>query len=162
MRHGGEEAPLQPIAARRDAALRFGATDVIDPTRQDVVARVHELTDGIGVDDAFDAVGAAALVETCIWATRNGGTTVLVGAAPLDQNVALAPAVVFMLSERKIAGSFLGSSNSRREVPRLLSLWRAGRLDLEGMITARRPLDEVNDAFADMAAGRGLRTVLTI
>jgi S-(hydroxymethyl)glutathione dehydrogenase / alcohol dehydrogenase len=151
-----------PIAERRDAALRFGATDTIDPIREDVVTRVHELTDGIGVDDAFDAVGAASLVETCIWATRNGGTTVLVGAAPLDQNVALAPAVVFMLSERKIVGSFLGSSNSRREVPRLLALWRAGRLDLEGMITARRPLDEVNDAFADMAAGRGLRTVLTI
>ena len=79
-------------AGNPDAALRFGATDTIDPTREDVVTRAHELTEGIGVDDAFDAVGAAPLVETCIWATRNGGTTVLVGAAPLDQNVALAPA----------------------------------------------------------------------
>ena len=67
-----------------------------------------------------------------------------------------------MLSERKMMGSFLGGSNGRRDIPRLLALWRAGRLDLEGMITARRPLAEVNDAFADMTAGRGLRTVLTI
>ena len=56
----------------------------------------------------------------------------------------------------------LGSSNGRRDIPRLLALWRAGRLDLEGMITARRPLAEVNEAFADMTAGLGLRTVLTI
>jgi Zn-dependent alcohol dehydrogenase len=123
---------------------------------------VRALTDEIGVDDAFDAVGSGPLAEACLWATRNGGTTVLVGAAPLDHNVTLAPSVLFMTSERKVMGSFLGSCNSRREIPRLLSLWRAGRLDLEGMITARRPLEEINEAFDDMAAGRGIRTVLTI
>jgi len=56
----------------------------------------------------------------------------------------------------------LGSSNGRRDIPRLLALWRAGRLDLEAMITARRPLAEINEAMDDMTAGRGLRTVLTI
>jgi S-(hydroxymethyl)glutathione dehydrogenase / alcohol dehydrogenase len=151
-----------PVAERREAALRFGATDVIDPTTQDVVARVQQLTDGIGVDNAFEAVGSGPLVETCLWATRNGGTTVMVGAAGLEHNVTMAPAVIFMTSERKLMGSFLGSCNSRREIPRLLALWRAGRLDLEGMITARRPLEEINEAFDDMGAGRGLRTVLTI
>jgi Zn-dependent alcohol dehydrogenase len=151
-----------PVAERREAALHFGATDVIDPTKEDVVARVHQLTDGIGVDDAFEAVGSGPLVETCLWATRNGGTTVMVGAAGLEHNVTMAPAVLFMTSERKLMGSFLGSCNSRREIPRLLALWRAGRLDLEGMITARRPLEEINEAFDDMGAGRGLRTVLTI
>jgi Zn-dependent alcohol dehydrogenase len=59
-------------------------------------------------------------------------------------------------------GCLLGSCNGRRDIPRLLDLWRAGRLDLEGMITARRPLAEVNEAFADMTAGIGLRTVLTV
>ena len=72
---------------RRDAALRFGATDVVDPTTDDVIARVHALTGGIGVDYAFDAVGSSPLIETCLWSTRNGGTTVLVGAAPIDQAV---------------------------------------------------------------------------
>ena len=42
----------------------------------------------------------------------------------------------------------------------MVDLWRAGQLDLEGLITHRRPLDEINDAFADMEAGRGIRTVL--
>ena len=151
-----------PVAHRRDTAQRFGATDVIDPAAHDVIAAVHELTAGIGVDYAFDAAGPAAVIESCIWATRNGGTTVLVGAGGIDQAVSLAPPVVFSMSERKVLGCLLGSCNGRRDIPRLLALWRAGRLDLESMITARRPLDDINDAFTDLAAGRGLRTVLTI
>ena len=52
-------------------------------------------------------------------------------------------------------GSLLGCCNGRRDIPRLVDLWRAGRLDLEGMITHRRPLAEINEAFADMTAGEG-------
>ncbi len=151
-----------PNPDRRATAQRFGATDVIDPTTSDVVGAVHELTNGIGVDNAFDAVGAGSVIESCIWATRNGGTTVMVGAGGIDETVTLAPPVMFTLSERKLHGCLLGSSNGRRDIPKLLALWRAGRLDLEAMITDRRPLAEVDDAFADMTAGRGLRTVLTI
>jgi Zn-dependent alcohol dehydrogenase len=151
-----------PVSERRDAAQRFGATDAIDPTKEDLFGRVHALTDGIGVDYAFDAVGAGPVIESLIWATRNGGTTVMVGAGGIDQTVTLAPPVVFTLSERKLMGCLLGSCNGRRDIPRLLALWRAGRLDLEGMITERRPLDEINDAFDDLTASRGLRTVLTI
>jgi Zn-dependent alcohol dehydrogenase len=151
-----------PVPARRDAALHLGATHVVDPTADDLVAHVQGLTDGIGVDYAFEAVGTGALVEQCVAASRNGGTTVMVGAGGLDQNVALAPAVIFGSTERKLLGCFLGSSNSRRDIPTYVDLWRAGRLDLEAMITAYRPVAEVNDAFADMTAGRGIRTVLEL
>jgi 2-desacetyl-2-hydroxyethyl bacteriochlorophyllide A dehydrogenase len=151
-----------PVAERRDAARRFGATHVVDPGVDDVAAVVRDATGGVGADYAFEAVGAATLVETCVWATRPGGTTVMVGAAPIDHSVTLAPAVAFMASERRLVGSFLGSSYGRRDIPRYLALWRAGRLDLEGMVTARRPVAEVNEAFDDMRAGRGVRTVLEI
>jgi Zn-dependent alcohol dehydrogenase len=67
-----------------------------------------------------------------------------------------------MATERRVVGSFLGSSNSPRDIPLLLNLWRAGRLDLEAMITRRRPLSEVNEAFDDLRATRGLRTVLEV
>jgi S-(hydroxymethyl)glutathione dehydrogenase/alcohol dehydrogenase len=150
-----------PVSARRDAAGHFGATDAIDPTVDDVVARAHELT-GIGVDHAFEAVGKAALGQAAVWATRPGGTAVLVGAGPLCDAISIEPAVVFMATERRLVGSFLGSSNSPRDIPRLLDLWRAGRLDLEAMISRRRPLTEVNDAFDDLRAARGLRTVLEL
>ena len=151
-----------PVAERRERARQFGATDLVDPTRDDVVAAVHECTGGIGVDYAFDAVGSAGLILTGLMASRNGGTTVMVGAGGLDETLDLGPPVVMMLTERKLMGSLLGGSNGRRDIPRLLALWRAGRLDLEGMITDRRPLAGVNEAMADMTAGRGLRSVLEI
>lgn len=150
-----------PIEARRDAAKRFGATDVLDPTKDDVVSRAFELT-GVGVDYAFDAVGRASLIQDGMRATRNGGTTVCVGAAPLEDVITIAPAAVFTITEKKLVGCVLGSCNSVRDVPRLIGLWRAGLLDLPGLITARRPLAEINAAFDDLRDGRGIRTVLTL
>jgi Zn-dependent alcohol dehydrogenase len=149
-----------PVASRRDAAEHFGATDAVDPTNDDVMGAVMRIT-GVGVDYAFDAVGRASLVETGIAATRNGGTTVIVGAGPITDTMTLMP-VLFTITEKKLLGSLLGSSNSQYEIPRLLALWRAGRLDLEAMVTNRRPLTEINDAVDDLEAGRGIRTVLQI
>ncbi len=149
-----------PSESRREQALRFGATDVIDPTDVDVTAEVMAMT-GIGVDVAFEAAGSGALVETAVAATRSGGSIVMVGAAPVEDVVPLSP-VMMMFTEKKLMGSLLGSCWAPRDIPRLVSLWQAGKLDLDGMVTARRPLDEVNEAIADLEAGRGLRTVLTI
>jgi Zn-dependent alcohol dehydrogenase len=149
-----------PNSARRDAAAKFGATDAIDPTKEDVTAEVMRLT-GVGADYAFDAVGRAALVETGLWATRKGGTTVIVGVGPITETVTFPP-VLFTIMEKKVRGCLLGGANAAFEIPRLLSLWRAGRLDLEAMITGVRPITEINAAVADMQAGRGLRTVLTL
>jgi len=151
-----------PVEERRDTAKRFGASAVLDPAVEDVVAVVQQLTGGVGVDYAFDAVGAGPVIETCIAATRRGGTTTMVGAGGIDQTVTLAPPVLFSVAEKKLVGCLLGGSNGRSEIPRLLALWRSGRLDLEGLITHRRPLAEINEAFADMTAGRGLRTVLSM
>jgi Zn-dependent alcohol dehydrogenase len=150
---------VDPLPARRDAARRFGATDLVDPNVEDVTTRVRELTD-VGVDYAFDVVGRGQLVQTGLWATRNGGTVVSVGAAPLGDTITIDPAALFTITEKKLIGCALGSCNSLREIPRLIALWRAGRLDLDGLITTRRPLVEINDALADLRAGRGIRTVL--
>lgn len=150
-----------PLPARREAAARFGATDLIDPSREDVLGRALEIT-GVGVDYAFDAVGRAALIQIGLAATRTGGTTVCVGAPPMDDVLTIAMPALFVVTEKKLLGCALGSSNSLREIPRLIALWRAGRLDLEALITARRPLAEINEAMADLAAGRGVRTVLSL
>lgn len=147
-----------PSPARRAQAMQFGATDVVDPTSQDVVAATLALT-GIGADVAFDAVGSAALVEAGYAAIRNGGTVVIVGAGPVDEFVQLS-AVGAMFSEKRVVGSLLGSCWAPRDIPRLVDLWRCGRLDLDSMVTSRRPLEEVAEAVADLEAGRGLRTVL--
>jgi S-(hydroxymethyl)glutathione dehydrogenase/alcohol dehydrogenase len=150
-----------PVPGRREAARRFGATDLIDPAVADVVERAMELTD-VGVDYAFDAVGRASLVQAGLAACRNGGTTVAVGAAPIEEAIRIAPAALFTVSEKKLIGCALGSCHSVRDIPQLVALWQAGRLDLDGLVTARRPLAEINDAMADLRAGRGIRTVLAL
>lgn len=150
-----------PVAGRRATAARFGATDQIDPTAADILSRVMELT-GIGVDYAFDAVGCGSLIQTGLAATRTGGTTVCVGAPPMDDTITIAMPALFVVSEKKLLGCALGSSNSLREIPRLVALWQAGRLDLEGLVTARRPLVEINAAMDDLKASRGIRTVLSL
>jgi len=151
-----------PVAERREAAAHFGATDTVDPRERDLGTACLEATGDIGVDYAFEAAGSAALVEAGLAACRAGGTTVMVGAAPIDQSVTLAPAAVFVVQEKKLSGCVLGSCNSLLEIPRLLGLWKAGRLDLEALITARRPLAEINEALDDLRNSRGIRTVLEV
>ena len=151
-----------PVAERRAAALKFGATHVLDPMSEDLVARCFELTDGIGMDYAFETAGVAALIDQGINATRMGGKIVCVGAPPVEDPISIPSAVIFAISEKKLCGCLLGSSNSLQEIPRLIRLWKAGKLNLEDMITARRPLAEVNEGLADLAAGKGIRTVLEI
>ena len=151
-----------PNPDRRAAAMEFGATHTIDPMADDVTARAFELTSAIGMDYAFETAGVAALIETGLAAIRNGGTVVCVGAPPIDDGINIPNAVLFTISGKKLCGCLLGSANSQREIPRLISLWQAGKLDLEGMITARRPLAEVNEGFEDLARGKGIRTVLEI
>ncbi len=154
---------VDPVAERREAALTFGATDVLDPaTITDVAAESMALTDGIGVDYAFECAGKAALAVTGINATRRGGTTVCVGAPALEESILIENAVIFTAMEKKLCGCLLGSCQADHDISRMINLWKAGKLDLEGMITSRRPLEEVNEGFADMGAGKGIRTVIRI
>ncbi len=150
-----------PVAERRELAKTFGATDLLDPTQEDVMLRTRELT-GVGVDSAFEAAGRGSLIRECVNATRNGGTTVCLGAPPIEENLDLGPASVFLIAGKRVVGSVLGDSNALREFPRLVQLWQAGRLDLEGLVTARRPIEEIDQALADLRASRGVRTVLSI
>jgi S-(hydroxymethyl)glutathione dehydrogenase / alcohol dehydrogenase len=149
-----------PVAERREAAAGFGATDAVDPGAGDVAAACQELTRGIGVDYAFDAAGNPALLGVGLAATRRGGTTVGVGVGAGAQELTIS-AAGHVMGEKKLLGCVFGSGNPHREVPRLLSLWQQGRLDLEAMISFRRPLEEINEGFEDMKAGRGIRTMIT-
>lgn len=148
-----------PLATRREAAKAFGATDLLDPNAEDVVARTREIT-SVGVDYAFETAGRASLVQQAVAAIRNGGTAVCVGAPSLGEAIEINPAALFVVSGKKLTGCVLGSANSLREIPRLVGLWRSGRLDLETLITARRPLAEINEALADLRTGQGIRTVI--
>ena len=150
---------VDPVDEKHDWARRFGATHAVAPDDLDEARR--ELTDGEGFDHVIEAVGRAATIRAAWDATRRGGTTVVVGAGGAADILELSAFELFY-SGRTLVGSVYGSADVRREFPRLLDLWRAGRLDLEGMITERRTLDEAAEAFAAMRGGHVIRQVITL
>jgi S-(hydroxymethyl)glutathione dehydrogenase/alcohol dehydrogenase len=150
---------VDPVASRRELALRLGATAAVDPTDSDAVAVAREATDGIGVDYAFDAVGRADIVETLMKLTRNGGTTVMVG-VPGPKDTVNVRALIHNAYEKKLVGCYLGSARPDRDVDRAIRLWRAGRLDLEGMISRQVGLADINSAVDGMRTGDGLRWIV--
>lgn len=151
-----------PVEERRAMALKLGATHVINPLEKKVEKECRKLTNNIGMDYAFETAGIARLIETGIACIRPGGTTVAVGAPPFDQGITINHVLLFSSAEKKLCGCMLGSCNALTDIPRLLQFWRDGQLNLQDMVTSVRPLEEINEAFEDMKAGRGIRTVLTL
>ena len=150
---------LDPSEGRREQAERLGATHVVHPGEQKVEEAARDLTEGRGADFTFDAVGRSDVVGTLLKATRNGGTTVMVG-IPSTEDVVNVRALPHAFYEKRLIGCYLGSADPHRDFPRILDLWRAGRLDLDAMVTSRRPLEEINEAVGDLRAATGIRTVL--
>jgi S-(hydroxymethyl)glutathione dehydrogenase/alcohol dehydrogenase len=77
----------------------------------------------------------------------------------MDQKVEFNAFEIFF-SDKTLRGSLYGSSNVRTFMPKLCRLWKTGRLDLEGMITRRIRIEEINDAFRAMQAGEVIRSVI--
>ncbi|HEX9711785.1 MAG TPA: Zn-dependent alcohol dehydrogenase [Actinomycetota bacterium] len=148
---------IDPVEAKREAALSMGATHAVTPEEADAAAK--DLTGGVRPDAVFEVVGIPALQRQAFDLVRPGGRAVMVGAAPVTEEVAL-PTVGFLMFEKRALGCYYGSSDPQRDVPRILELWRGGRLELEALISARRPLEQVNEALDAMADGTTIRTVL--
>jgi S-(hydroxymethyl)glutathione dehydrogenase / alcohol dehydrogenase len=141
-----------------DLARRLGATDAVDASAENPVARVVEMTGG-GVDYAFEAIGLPATVRQAVRMTRKGGTTVLVGVVPAGTNVEL-PGADIVLREKTVLGCMMGSNRFRLDIPRYVELYLADELKLDEMISARVPLEGVNDALEAMRQGAAARSVV--
>jgi S-(hydroxymethyl)glutathione dehydrogenase/alcohol dehydrogenase len=150
---------VDPDPAKRAAAEAAGATDVLDPAEVDVPRALRALTGGRGVDHAFEVVGRPELVEQAFRSTRAGGTTVIVGMPAASSEVTL-PLFRWFHDEKRVVGCNYGSARVRRDFGRYVALAEAGALDIASAVTRVRPLDEVNEAIADLRSGAVLRTVL--
>jgi S-(hydroxymethyl)glutathione dehydrogenase/alcohol dehydrogenase len=148
---------IDPVASKREAALKFGATHACAPEDADQMTR--DLTGGIRPDAVFEVVGRPELQRQAFDLVRPGGRAVMVGAAPVMQEASF-PVLGFLFLEKRILGCYYGSCSPKRDVPRVVDLWRAGKLDLESLVTGTAPLDAVSDAFAALEAGTAIRTVL--
>jgi S-(hydroxymethyl)glutathione dehydrogenase/alcohol dehydrogenase len=150
---------VDPVASRREAALRFGATEAVAPEElEDAKARI---TGGEGFDYVFEVVGKSATARTAYDTTRRGGTLCIVGAGAMDDFLRLNMFELFF-DEKRILPSIYGGGDVLRSYERAIALWRAGRIDLEGLITHRVQLAGINDALDQMRTGEALRTCIEI
>jgi S-(hydroxymethyl)glutathione dehydrogenase/alcohol dehydrogenase len=152
-----EIVAVDTVPAKLAMAKKFGATHGVSP--KDLDGAKQEITGGEGFDYALECVGNPQTIRATYDAVRRGGTAVIVGVGRLDQKVEFS-AFEFFYADKSLKGSMYGSANVRVDFPKLLRLWKAGKLDLEGMISRRIQLDEVNDAFRAMQAGEVIRSVI--
>lgn len=150
---------VDPVAHKRELALDLGATHAVDPTTEGgTVGQVRELVSG-GVHYAFEAVGSAAVLGDAWSATARGGTTVAIGLPHPSQELHISAAQL-VAEARTLVGSYLGGAVPERDLPRLVELWRAGRLPVERLHSSSLPLDDVNAAMDALADGGTVRQVL--
>jgi len=147
---------IDPVAARRDTAMKVGATDAFSP--EEASSAVAAMRDG-GVDVAIECVGRVETMATAFEMIRPGGRAIVAGLAGLADRLEI-PAVL-LLFEKSIKGSMYGSADPRLDFPMLVSLYDQGRLDLDSLVGKTRPIAEINEGVAETRAGDTGRIVLT-
>jgi len=145
------------VETKLEQAKHFGATSVCTPDAFDQMKA--ELTGGEGFDYALECIGNPQVIRATYDAARRGGTAVIVGVGRFEQQVTFNAFELFY-GDKTLHGSMYGSANVRTFMPKLLSLWKSGKLDLESMISRRIQIDEVNDAFRAMEEGKVIRSVI--
>lgn len=151
---------IDPVSLKREAATKFGATDLVDPTDGNAIGQVQALTGGRGADYVFEVIGLPETIVQAYEMTRRGGTAVVVGMPRMDSMVTL-PGFSLFYGEKKLLGCVYGSAQVRRDFPRFIDLVETGRLDIAEMVSQTIGLDDVNEAFRAMVAGEVIRSVIT-
>ena len=146
---------IQP--SKLELARELGATDTVNASNIDAVAAIREMTGG-GVHYAFEAIGSKATAEQAFAMLRAGGTATIIGMVPYGVKIELHG--YDFLRDRKIQGTSMGSNRFRVDMPRLLSLWKQGRLKLDHLISGRIKLDKINEGFAALKTGAPVRQVI--
>lgn len=146
------------INDKLELGRQFGATHTVNASHEEAVEAVRALTGG-GAGYAFEAVGNAQVMAQAYEATVRGGTTVSIGLPHPEQRLNI-PAVSLAPEERTVKGSYMGSSVPRRDLPRYIALYQAGKLPVDALLTRIIHLEEINEAFDALANGEVVRQVV--
>jgi S-(hydroxymethyl)mycothiol dehydrogenase len=148
-------------ARKLDWARGFGATDTVDGSKEDVVARLRELTGGFGPDVVIEAVGRPDTYRQAFDARDLAGTVVLVGVPNPTMTLEL-PLIEVFGRGGQLKSSWYGDCLPSRDFPLLVDLWQSGRLDLDAFVSERIGLGDVEEAFHKMERGEVLRSVVML
>lgn len=141
-----------------ESARRFGATETVDASATDIVEALLEITGGAGVDLAVEAVGRPDTVSAAFRALRRGGTAVVVGLAGPGTMTEID--LYQLIDERRITGSYYGSTRPAVDIPRLVDLYRAGSLLIDELITEEIAQEEINEAIERLEQGLVTRSLI--
>lgn len=148
---------VDPVGRRRGWAEHFGATEAVPP--EELAAASARWTGSEGFDHVLEAVGKPATVRAAFDAARRGGSITVIGAGSAKEQIPVS--LYELLTEKTLQGSYYGGGDVDHTFNQVITLWRAGRLDLDSMITHRVALEHINDAIVQMHSGEALRTIIT-
>jgi S-(hydroxymethyl)glutathione dehydrogenase/alcohol dehydrogenase len=146
--------------AKLERTRSFGATDTIDASDGDAADAVRALTHGRGADYVFESAGSKASFRLSVEAVRPGGHVVWLGKINVDEEVSFRWGS--LMGEKRIVRSSYGDAHAQRDFPWIVDEYLRGRVKLDELITARIPLERINDGFASLARGEGIRTVIEL
>ena len=152
---------IDPIEFKREQALKFGATHTASSIGESYEL-IQQLTWGRMCEKVICCMGVgdgeqiAPIMSLCAKRGRVVVTNIH-SAAEGQINISLCD---LTLMEKQLVGSIFGSANPQSDIPRLMQLYRNGQLDLAGMVTQEYALEDINQGFADMLAGKNIRGVL--
>jgi S-(hydroxymethyl)glutathione dehydrogenase / alcohol dehydrogenase len=152
---------IEPVEWKRDAALKFGATHAY-PDLETAFGGIAEVTTGLMAKKVIVTVGElhGADVDSYINLTSKGGTCVLTAiGSMLDTQVTLNLALLTLM-QKNLQGTIFGGGNPHYDIPQLLSMYKAGKLNLDDMITRQYKLEQINEGYQDMLEGRNIRGVI--
>ena len=148
---------IDTVASKLEVARELGATDTLNASNADPVKAVRDITGG-GVHYSFEALGTKTTAEQAFGMLRPGGTATIIGMIPLGVKIELHG--YDFLRDRKLQGTSMGGNRFRVDMPRLLSLWRQGRLKLDHLISGKLKLDQINEGFAALKSGTPVRQLI--
>ena len=141
-----------------EQAKEWGATDVFLAGNDDCAAAVRDATDG-GVDTVIETAGTIPAMQLAIAITARGGSTISAGLPNVNATVSYLHASL-VSEEKSIRGSYMGSCVAERDIPRLLSLYRRGKMPVNKLKSGVVKLEEINEGFDRLADGTVLRQML--
>ncbi len=149
------------VEAKRTNAFQFGASHFVT-SMPEATALVAELTRGVMADSVILTMGLleGSMIDEAANIIRKGGAVVMTAIAAITETTASLNLMLFTFFQKRLLGSLYGEANPRADIPRLLSLYREGKLLLDETVTHEYKLPEVNEGYADMRAGRNIRGVV--
>lgn len=152
---------VDPVEFKREQSQNFGATHTA-ASMAEAFPLVQELTRGVMADKAILTVGVVegAMIMEMMALVTKGGTGVVTGlGSAMDVNVTMS-LFDLTLSQKRLQGALFGSANPRADIPKLLSLYQAGQVKLDELVTRTYTLDQINEGYQDMRDGKNIRGVL--